>query len=334
MALSQNRARSRKRIAALIGIPLALLLAMGAAWVGYGYLQPKQPQVIYVVYDPGPMPTATPSVATSPSAEPSVEASVSSEPSATPEPSPSATTAPTAPPPIPLVTPAPKPNLMFAAHTTPAPRCGITFTWNVAILNNGPVASSATTVRFTDMFSGHAIATHTAAVPVLPAGLVHAATWTVAIASACGAGHTLLAEIDPGDSIDESLEGDNALQISYVLQHMPDMETSAFTMTPAHPHCGDMITLTETVHNRGGAAMPRSTTVRFVDSWNNVVQHSVTRSIPALAAGGTVTVSASLTVDTHCSSTHSAAAIIDPVDQVEESNETNNIYTHPFAVGP
>jgi hypothetical protein len=320
MARPDRLLGSRKRIAALVGILVVLAIAISAGgWVGYSLLVPAEtPETIYVYASYG-----SPVAATSPSARASASADSTTTAGATAD----ASATPTATPAAPWATPTPLPNLGIGSYTNPWLRCGIPFHMVVGVINRGSATARPTTVRITDMYAGHATHTWDGNVPVLAAGGDYDASWDLVVDTACGATHTLVVEIDPGNLIPESDETNNVRHFSYVLENMPDLESTWIALGPADPSCGNEFAVTVIVHNRGGAAMPRDALVHFVDTWNGAQQASVFQSIPAMGPGESYTVHAHFNLASHCGSSHLVTVTIDSANDIEESNEGNNVAT-------
>ncbi|HWJ86390.1 MAG TPA: CARDB domain-containing protein [Cellulomonas sp.] len=102
----------------------------------------------------------------------------------------------------------------------------------------------------------------------------------------------------------------------------PDLTVTAVTAAPAAPVEGTTITLTATVKNGGNLASPASTVDLTVDG---TVVASV--AVPAIAAGGTATVSRA--IGTKAAGSYTLGAVVDPSNTVVEQNEANNSYASP-----
>jgi len=105
----------------------------------------------------------------------------------------------------------------------------------------------------------------------------------------------------------------------------PDLAVTAITASPAAPVEGTAITLTATVKNAGNLASPASTVDLTVDG---VVATSV--AVPAIAAGGTTTVSKA--IGSKPAGSYTVGAVVDPANAVVEQNEANNAYVSPTKV--
>jgi hypothetical protein len=105
----------------------------------------------------------------------------------------------------------------------------------------------------------------------------------------------------------------------------PDLTVTSATWSPSSPIETDSITTTATVQNIGTAASPASN-VNFYLGTTKVG----TATVPAIAAGGQTTVSAS--IGTQTAGTYSLTAKVDEANSVVELNESNNNYTNPTSL--
>jgi hypothetical protein len=306
-----------------LGVVLALLAVLAVAgggwWLAVGG-RPKLPQVIYVVYDPGP--TASPSPTEAPTEE--------APPSATDELSASASATATPAPLPPGATPSPKPDLLLDPLPALAPGCNEAFAVIAHASNNGRVATSRTTsIRLTDMYAGHAIYSAINWIPVLGPGEDIGIVWHLAIATGCNETHTLVVEADFDDLIAETDEGNNVRHASYLLAGKPDLRTYAITLNPAAPFCNEEFTASISISNTGTVASG-SGLVRFVDTLDGAILYSPMVSFPVIPAGGHVTVHVHFNIAGHmltgCALTHRITAYIDPDDEIDEVYETNNTW--------
>ena len=98
------------------------------------------------------------------------------------------------------------------------------------------------------------------------------------------------------------------------------------------PHplvCGEPARIDVTVRNEGTVAAAHGGWIRMeaiLKSTSEVLESAVT-VFPAIAAGGTFTASASLTVGIHYNETQSIRVTVDIPNQVDESNEDDNVST-------
>lgn len=98
------------------------------------------------------------------------------------------------------------------------------------------------------------------------------------------------------------------------------------------PHplvCGEPAQIDVTVRNEGTVAAAHGGWIKMeaiLKSTSEVLEGAVT-VFPAIAAGGTFTASASLTVGIHYNETQSIRITVDTPNQVDESNEDDNVST-------
>ncbi|MEV6792000.1 discoidin domain-containing protein [Streptomyces sp. NPDC051320] len=102
----------------------------------------------------------------------------------------------------------------------------------------------------------------------------------------------------------------------------PDLQVTRITSTPAAPVESDGISLTATVTN-GGSQTSAATDLAF----NLGTTKAGTAAVPALAAGGTETVTTS--IGAHDAGSYPLSAEVDPANKVIEQNEGNNTWTSP-----
>ncbi|MFC9958693.1 discoidin domain-containing protein [Streptomyces nigra] len=105
----------------------------------------------------------------------------------------------------------------------------------------------------------------------------------------------------------------------------PDLKVTGITHTPAAPVESDTIGLTATVTNSGTRAS-KATDLDFTLAGSK----AATADVPALAAGESKTVTAS--IGTRDAGSYPVGAEVDPSQKVIEQNEANNTYTRPDAL--
>jgi hypothetical protein len=318
--------RPSKRVAILLALLAVVVVAGGGGWWALNNLQPKDPQVIYVVYDPGSTATAGPT-ASPDEASPTAESSESATATVTATATASATATP---PPVPGATPSPKPDLTVDPLAPPSMVCNQLSIIRVDIRNNGTVATPrATQARLTDMYGGDETYSTVFSVPVLGPGAIFDGAVGITLDTACNETHILVVEVDPNDLIDEEDEGNNVRHVSYLLAGKPDLRTYGITISPADPKCNEQFTAQITVWNTGTAAAT-SDVVKFVDTWNGTTQATAYVSFPTIPAGETTVVHVHFTLTDHCGQHHVMAVEIDPYHRIDEVYETNNTYTKDY----
>ncbi len=105
----------------------------------------------------------------------------------------------------------------------------------------------------------------------------------------------------------------------------PDLKVTGITHTPAAPVESDAISLSATVTNSGSKAS-KATDLNFTLGGTK----AATADVPALAAGASATVTAS--IGTRDAGSYPLGAEVDPSNKVIEQNEGNNVYAAPDAL--
>jgi hypothetical protein len=330
--------RRRGKIAALLALLVALAVIGASTWVVLNS-QPKQPQVIYVIYDSGPeasgSPTAGPTEAPPASAALTLEPSASAAESASllPTPGPTSTPRPVV---TPAPTPPPKPDLVVLIPSAMGLRCNDEMLLGARVRNDGTVATpGTTTIRLTDMYLGHATVSLSVTVPILAPGELYSELVEITVNQGCNDTHIMLFEADPDDLIAEASELNNVGHLSYMVTGKPDLRTYGITLSPAQQFCDEEFTASITIHNTGTIASG-SGLVRFVDTYDGAPKYSPMVGFPAIVAGGHVTVHVHFNVAGHmlrpCASTHRITAYIDPDDEIDEVWETNNTWSKDYVL--
>ncbi|MFE4815171.1 discoidin domain-containing protein [Streptomyces sp. NPDC056704] len=105
----------------------------------------------------------------------------------------------------------------------------------------------------------------------------------------------------------------------------PDLKVTGITNSPAAPVESDAISLTATVTNSGSKAA-KATDLNFTLGGTK----AATADVPALAAGQSTTVTAS--IGTRDAGSYPVGAEVDPSNKVIEQNEANNVFTRSDAL--
>ncbi|MFG1664097.1 discoidin domain-containing protein [Streptomyces sp. Y7] len=105
----------------------------------------------------------------------------------------------------------------------------------------------------------------------------------------------------------------------------PDLKVTALTHSPASPVESDAISLTATVTNSGSRAS-KATDLNFTLGGTK----AATADVPALAAGESKTVTAS--IGTRDAGSYTVGADVDPSNKVIEQNDANNSFTRSDAL--
>jgi hypothetical protein len=139
---------------------------------------------------------------------------------------------------------------------------------------------------------------------------------------------TITAYVDDVNRIMESNETNNKLSISVTVaaktSSLPDLVVTGYTVSPATPVAGDIVTFTATVQNNGSVATPAGVIigVGFKDGAGTTIAYSDNYST-SLAGGASVNLTTNKTW-TSTSGSQTVTAFADDVNRILESNETNN----------
>ena len=139
----------------------------------------------------------------------------------------------------------------------------------------------------------------------------------------------------------ETSETNNTLSLPFTVAAAPakpDLVVTAVTWTPANPATGQAVKFSATIKNQGSAATAAGVVkgVRF--SVDGVTKNWSDTSSTALAAGASVTLTANSgpTGSATWPATagpHTVTALVDDVNRIAESDETNNVKTALLTVG-
>jgi subtilase family serine protease len=263
---------------------------------------------------PSPLPETAPTPAPTPVPQPT--------PAPTPAPTPQPTPAPT-----PAPTPTAKPDLIVAnINFSPgSPHAGDEITFWVLVRNEGQAPAAASTLRF--QVGGESNPPETA-VPALGAGqeYLHQRQVTLDVAQ----NYTVTATADALDEVDEFNETNNVRTRSFSVAQalgQPDLVVRLINFSPGAPHAGDEITFWVFVKNEGNAPAAASTLQFRVGGESNPPQAAV----PALSPGQEYRYERKVTLN--AAQSYTATATADALDQVTESDETNNVLARTFTVG-
>ncbi|MCC2686259.1 MAG: hypothetical protein K0R75_3158 [Paenibacillaceae bacterium] len=236
-----------------------------------------------------------------------------------------------------LAPPVPKPDLVVTdiSWTPASPSANVPVTFSATIKNQGTAATPSgviSGVKFkvdgvTASFSDN----YTTSIPpggtatVTANGGPEGGVWTAAQGT-----HTVEAWVDDINRIAESDETNNIYDKSIVVTAAkPDMVVTNVTWSPANPAPGDHVVFSATIKNQGAAATPSGTidSVTFkIDGTSVSWEANYTTSI---APGGIATVMANGGPDSNnywvaTSGIHSLQTVVDDVNRIDESDETNN----------
>lgn len=146
--------------------------------------------------------------------------------------------------------------------------------------------------------------------------------------------HEFTVEIDPGDSITETDEGNNTASRSVTVASRPDLVISAADILffPDSPRRGEILNISASVSNLGETEVSNvgcSVNVTCDNPLVGPVQDYF--EIPAIAAGGNIQV-LSLDYWVTLPGNYTVLVEIDPNQNIAETNETNNTAQRSFAV--
>jgi hypothetical protein len=173
-------------------------------------------------------------------------------------------------------------------------------------------------------------------VPGLPPGTAHTGTAMVTIpAETATAKHFIIARADAEDVSAESNEADNTRAKTIYVG--PDLRVAKVT-APASAAAGQIIDVSDTTQNPGGADTGTSTITRFYLSINKKLDPSDVplgpgRTVPSVAAGASDTASTSVTIPPGTTPrAYFILARADDEEEVVETREKNNAKTVPITV--
>ncbi|MEI6607952.1 MAG: CARDB domain-containing protein, partial [Verrucomicrobiota bacterium] len=137
----------------------------------------------------------------------------------------------------------------------------------------------------------------------------------------------LSAQADSAGAVTETNETNNSRNATVIANiAQPDLIVSNLSWSPGTPTAGDTVTLTATVRNQGGAALPSSTPFSTAFSLGGTVAVSLTTD---LLPGASTTVQ---TTWTAVAGSHTLSATADSGGAVAEDDETNNTRSSTLTV--
>jgi hypothetical protein len=343
----------RKGIAALAAIVVTVVALVGGVVIGVagpGLFARATARVIYVYPTSSPSilssstvsdtgtPSATASASPSGSAVgPSAATASASALTPTPAATSTATLGPTATAtqtatPRPTASPTPAlPDLYVSLSGSFAIVCTVPFDVDLEVFNGGSGPSPASEIRLVDTYSGITDLYADGSVPALAAGSNTWVHFREAISEGCGVTHHFTAIVDPDDHIPESQDGNNATGTSFTPVAKPNLTLQELTV-PSGIACNVGYEITVVVMNNTAVPTPRDSLVKFSDVYGGVAQHTVYTSFPALPAHTGRRVHAVLRSDTYCGLMHQLVVVADDPNLIDESFETDNSVSTPFAV--
>jgi hypothetical protein len=181
-------------------------------------------------------------------------------------------------------------------------------------------------------------------VPSLPAGTSHTATVTVTVPSGTAAGsYQVLVKADAPEAIAESSETNNVLGSAITISTAStgsgkaDLVGTSISM-PSTLYRGVKFNVTYTITNQGGTTAPASRTHFYLSKDTTYSKDDIyvrVRDVPSLKPGASYKDSKNILVDGHETvkpGSYYMLWIVDSRNDVDESNEDNNVRALPVVV--
>jgi hypothetical protein len=112
-----------------------------------------------------------------------------------------------------------------------------------------------------------------------------------------------------------------------------DLVIAGEVTNPSPFVCNEASSIRVTVQNNGTERSPGGF-VRVIDLYNGTPQQTTNGALPALDPGATATVEMFLTVSTYIDELHVQRIVVDPDNQIAESNENNNTLENQYVLSP
>lgn len=149
--------------------------------------------------------------------------------------------------------------------------------------------------------------------------------------------HTLRVVVDPQNTVQEADETDNAttLSLSVAPPPGPNLAVSGndIAFNPAAPTAGQLVTITVTVHNTGKQDAT-NVVVTFLDVTGDTPQPiGAPAMIPRMGAGSMATAQA-IYDTTGKEGQRTIRVVVDPENQIAETNEQDNLAEATLTIGP
>jgi subtilase family serine protease len=204
-----------------------------------------------------------------------------------------------------------------------APRAGEEITFWVFVRNDGDAQAGISTLRF--QVGGETFPPESP-VPALDPGQEyrHERKVTLGVAQ----NYLATATADALNEVAESDEGNNVLTRSFTVEPAPDLVIRLINFSPGAPKAGDEITFWVFVRNDGDAQAGAST-LRFKVGGETFPPET---PVPALDPGEEYRYERKVTLGV--AQNYLATATADALNEVVESDESNNILTRNFTVAP
>ncbi|MFC5531408.1 CARDB domain-containing protein [Cohnella yongneupensis] len=219
-----------------------------------------------------------------------------------------------------------------------SPQTGNEVTFSAVVKNQGTAAVSAgaikgvlfsidgTSVSWSDNYTS-SIAAGSSVTVTATGGPSSKASWTAASGT-----HTVRAYVDDVNRIAESNESNNTFDKTITPgagAGTPDLIVTDVSWSPAAPLTGNEVTFSAVIKNQGTAASPAGTVHGVLFSINGTTVNWSDNYTSSIAAGSSVTVTATggpnaKATWTAAAGTQTVRAFVDDINRVTESNENNN----------
>jgi len=216
---------------------------------------------------------------------------------------------------------------------------GATITVTDQTRNDGAGAAPASTTAFylsrdTTPSSDDALL-GTRAVPVLAAGQTSTSTSSLRLPAGWVGVFYVIAKADASDVVPETSEANTTA--SSQIEVGPDLIVSAIT-APARVTGGTSVYFSDVTKNRGGGSARSSSTGYYLSASGVLDGNAVLigqRSVPILARGASSAVTTRFLIPTGIpAGSYTLMVVADRAGAVNESNETDNVYTQSITVLP
>jgi subtilase family serine protease len=233
------------------------------------------------------------------------------------------------------------PDLVIATWTIPgAAAPGVPFTVSDTVRNQGGGAAGVSTTRFylssNAVLDASDVLLGSRSVPALAAGATSTGPTTLTLPADTAVGaYYILISADDDAAVAETVETNNTAAVP--VQVGPDLIVSVLSV-PATTGAGAVITVGDTTTNQGSTPAAASTVAFYLSTNTTLDAGDVllgSRTVPALAAGGSSSGSTSVTVPPGTATgTWYLIARADADGVVAETNELNDTALRVLQVGP
>ena len=233
-------------------------------------------------------------------------------------------------------------------YTPASPQAGNEVTFSAVVKNQGTAATPSgikhglnllvdgVQVNWCDTYTS-SIAAGASVTLTANSGPSGKSTWTATAGT-----HTIQAVIDDVSLIAESNESNNTYSKSFTVggttqTGTPDLVVTDITYTPATPQTGNEVTFSAVVKNQGTGATPSGTICGVLFSVDGTSVNWSDNYTSSIAAGASVTLTAtggpnSKSSWTATTGTHTFTALVDDINRISESNDSNNSYSKSVTI--